>query len=114
MNKPASMSHKEWFIKRLALQLVISEQVVNAVVNNQFDTANEALVENNSVELSGFGKFVFNIARGNKRMVKYESMKAMYEGMLADENITPSMKNKTEKRLDTVLNNIKALKDKLS
>ncbi len=114
MNKPPSMSHKEWMIKRLSINMVISEKIIEAVINNQFDTANEALIENNSVELSGLGKFVFNVQRANKRMIKYESLKALYEGNLEAEDITESMKHKTQKRLDTVLNNIKSLKEKLS
>lgn len=113
MNKPQSMSHKEWFIKRLSIKLVISEKIIDAVVNNEFDTANEALINNNSVELSGLGKFVFNVQRGKKRMIKYQSQKDMFEGILNDENTTASMRHKTEKKLETVLNNIKALKDKL-
>lgn len=108
------MSHKEWMIKRLSINMVISEKIIDAVINNQFDTANQAILENNSVELSGLGKFVFNVQRANKRMIKYQSLKLFYETSLADENITDSMKHKTQKRLDTVLININALKNKLT
>jgi nucleoid DNA-binding protein len=113
MNKPASMSHKEWMIKRLSIQLVISEKIIDAVINNQFDTAHDALVNNNSIEFSGFGKFVFNVKRAEKRMLKFESQKAAFALQLEDETLTASMRIKVEKRLETALDNIKALAPKL-
>jgi nucleoid DNA-binding protein len=113
MNKPASMSHKEWFIKQISIEHVISEKIVSAVINNQFDTAHDAVANNNSIEFSGFGKFVFNVKRAEKRMLKYESQKAAFSLQLEDETLTPSMRVKTEKKLETALDNIKALAPKL-
>ena len=107
------MSHKEWFIKQISIQRVISEKVVTAVINNQFDSALEALATNNSVEFSGFGKFVFNVKRAEKRMLKYETQKEFFTQQLLDETLTASMRVKTEKKLETALDNIKALAPKL-
>lgn len=113
MNKPSTMSHKEWIIKRLAIKLVVSEKIIDAVVTNQFDLANEMLTTKNSIEFSGFGKFVFNMKKAIKRMTKFKDQQALYEGILIDETLSESAKIKNQKKLETVLNNIKALKDKI-
>jgi nucleoid DNA-binding protein len=111
--KPASMSHKEWMIKKLSIQLVISEKVIDAVINDQFDSARMALVNNNSIEFSGFGKFVFNMKRAIKVMEKYQKQKKYYTEQLEDETLTTLMRGRTEKKLQTALDNIKALEPKL-
>jgi nucleoid DNA-binding protein len=112
--KPASMSMKEWLIKKMAIKLVISEKTIEAVINHQFDSASEATKTNNSVEISGFGKFVFNVKRAHKQMLKYESQKAMYEAALLDIDITDAVRRNTTMRLETVIGNIVALSPKLN
>ena len=52
-NKPKSMSHKEYLVRALSIKLAISEKTVEAVVNHQFQSANEAMDTNHSLELSG-------------------------------------------------------------
>ena len=69
MNKPATMSVKEWITKRMSIQLVISEKIIDQVINHQFDSANDAIHKCNSVEFSGFGKFMFNMSKAKKRMI---------------------------------------------
>lgn len=114
MNKPNSMTMKEWLIKKLAIKLVVSEKTIEAVVNHQYDSASVATKTNNSLEISGFGKFMFNSKRADKQMNKYDSQKAMYEETLADPNISDVVRRNTTMRLETVLGNIKALKPKLN
>ena len=84
MEKPMSMSVKEWIIKKMAIKMVISEKVIDSVVTHQFDSANDALNVHKSVEISGFGKFYFNEKKAIKTMEKYSSQKDMYETVLAD------------------------------
>jgi hypothetical protein len=110
MNKPSTMSHKEWLIKKLSLKLVVSEKIIDAIVNHQFDEANSMIPKKNSIEFSGFGKFVFNLPRAIKRMDKFESQLVLYKGMFTGETVNDL---KMQKKLDTVENNIKALKNKL-
>ena len=74
MNKPASMSFKEWIIKKMSIQLVIPEKVIDQVVTHQFDSANDALNINKTVELSGFGTFHFN---QKKAVTQYNKLLAI-------------------------------------
>lgn len=113
MEKPQSMSVKEWIIKRMSINMVISEKVIDAVVTNQFDSANDALNINDSVEISGFGKFFFNIKKATIHYNKLLQIRQAYENTLADQSITDKKRHSTELRMITVTNDIRILKPKI-
>jgi dsDNA-binding SOS-regulon protein len=94
--------------------MVISEKVIDAVVTHQFDSANDALNTNESVEISGFGKFLFNSKKANVHYTKLLQMKQAYENTLADSSITDKKRHSTELRIQTALNDIKILKPKIN
>ena len=107
------MSLKEWIIKRISINMVISEKMIDQVVQHQFDSANDALNMNDSIEISGFGKFYFNTKKANTLYTKLLQMKQAYENILADESITDKKRHSTELRMITVLQDIKILKPKI-
>ena len=72
MSKPMSMSVKEYLIRTLAIKLAVNEKTIEAVVNHQFQSANEAMDVNHSVEISGFGKFMYNEKKAAKKIAKLE------------------------------------------
>jgi len=113
MEKPISMSVKEWIIKKMAINMVISEKTIDAVVTHQFDSANDAVNTNHSVEISGFGKFLFNHKKALAQYNKLLAIKKAYENMLLDENITDVKKNAVELKLQIVHSSIKTLKPKI-
>lgn len=113
MNKPNTMSVKEFIIKRMAISLVVSEKVIDNVIQHQFDSANDALNTNDTVEISGFGKFFFNTKKANTHYNKLLAMKQAYENTLADTSITEKRRHSTEQRMITVLSDIKMLKPKI-
>lgn len=113
MEKPISMSVKEWIIKKMSVNMVISEKVIDNVVTHQFDSANDALNINESVEISGFGKFFFNVKKANSHYTKLLQMKQAYENILANSDTTEKKRHSTELRLNTVLTDIKILKPKI-
>ena len=113
MNKPNTMSVKEYIIKRMSISLVISEKMIDQVVQHQFDSANDALNTNDTVEISGFGKFFFNTKKANTHYNKLLAMKQAYENTLADPLTTEKRRHSTEQRMITVLSDIKMLKPKI-
>ena len=113
MKKPTSMSVKEWIIKMMSINMVISEKIIDQVVTHQFDSANDALNTNESVEISGFGKFFFNTKKAHTHYNKLLQIKQAYENILADPSITDKKRHSTELRMITVLNDIKILKPKI-
>lgn len=113
MNKPTTMSVKEYIIKKMAISMVISEKIIDQVVNHQFDSANDALSSNDTIEISGFGKFFFNTKKANTHYNRLLAMKQAYENILADTSTTDKKRHSTEQRMITVLNDIKMLKPKI-
>jgi nucleoid DNA-binding protein len=114
MEKPISMSVKEWIIKKMAINMVISEKVIDAVVIHQFDSANDALNVNKSVEISGFGKFYFNDKKAVTQYNKLLNIKKTYESALEDETLSPTKRNALELKLQIVESSIKTLKPKIN
>jgi hypothetical protein len=97
----------------MAISMVIPEKIIDAVVIHQFDSANDALNINKSVEISGFGKFYFNQKKALTQYNKLLSIKQAYERMLLDENITETKRNAVELKLKIVESSIKTLKPKI-
>ena len=61
------------------------------MITHQFNAAEDATKTKNSLEISGFGKFVFNTSKANKKIVKLIKVKKVYEQQLA-ENTLPTKK----------------------
>jgi hypothetical protein len=93
--------------------MVISEKTIDAVVTHQFDSANDALNVNKSVEISGFGKFFFNNKKAVTQYNKLLNIKRTYENALADENISDTKRNALELKMQIVESSIKTLKPKI-
>jgi len=114
MDKPISMSVKDYLIRIMAVKTMTSERVIEAIVNHQFQSANEAMSQHNSVEISGFGKFFFNTKKAEKKMASMLTNKALFEKFLAN----PQLSEQKRKSIEHVLSNtdkaIEALKPKLN
>ena len=91
----------------MAIGMVISEKVIDRVITHQFNSAEDATRDKNSIEISGFGNFVFNLAKANKKIEKLEIVKESYIRMLA-ENTLP------EKKLDVIKSKLSNLNLTLS
>lgn len=108
-----SMPLKEWLIKRLSLQLRVPEKIIDVVITDQFVSAFQATTNHNSIELSGFGKFVFSQTKAAKQMAKYESQKSLYETILNNSDISEEQRRNNMMRLATTNKNIEHLKPKI-
>jgi nucleoid DNA-binding protein len=114
IEKPISMPIKNWIIRKLSVKKLISEQIIEEVVNFQFISASEALDVHKSLEFSGFGKLYFNEKRAIKKMEKYERLKALFEQRMVDESLTPARRRNAALKLETVIKSIEYLKPKLN
>lgn len=112
-NKPMSLSVKDFLIRKMAPSLMLSEKTIEAVVNHQFQSAHEALLNNKSLEISGFGKFVFNDRKAIKQMQKFESQKALFSKIANDPSLSEQKRYNARRKLETAEENIKALKPKM-
>lgn len=69
MGRP--MTDKEFLIRTIASKLLFAEKTIEAVINHQFASANSAMDTNKSIEISGFGKFMFNEKKAARRLKTY-------------------------------------------
>jgi nucleoid DNA-binding protein len=58
--KPISMTHRDWFVKKLCKNLSLSESIVDAVVKHQFESIVNATHKHSKLEISGFGVIMWN------------------------------------------------------
>lgn len=112
-SKPISMSMKDWLIRRLAPKLLMSEKTIEAVINHQFQSANEAMSQNKTLEISGFGKLIFNDKKAVRKMDTYLKIEKALLNILANPETSENKKRITLMKLETTKNNIEALKPKL-
>lgn len=112
--KPISLSMKDWLIRRLAPKLMLSEKTLEAVINHQFQSANEALLNNKTIEMSGFGKFIFNDKKAIKRMNTLRSIKAALEKQVDNPLLSDNKRHSAAVKLQSVSDAINALKPKIT
>lgn len=113
MDKPKTLSVKEFLIRNISSRTMIQERIIQAVVNHQFERAHKALEEHYSLEFSGWGKFYFNKKKARKKMEKLLSQKSTFENILADDEISEQKRRSAQLKLETVEKNIKVLAPKL-
>lgn len=114
MDKPISMSVKDFLIRKLAVSLMTSEKTIEAIVNHQFRSANSALQDNNTVELSGFGKFHFNYKKAVKKMEKMVSKANFFHAQVNNMELTEQKRISSANKLANTLAQIETLKPKLN
>jgi nucleoid DNA-binding protein len=66
--KLSSMSHRDWFVKRLAKQLNIDVSVVDEVIKHQFDSIINATQKHKIVEISGWGTLKWSDEAAQKKL----------------------------------------------
>ena len=109
-NKPKSMSHKEYLVRALSIKLAMSEKIVEAVVNHQFQSANEAMDVNHSLELSGFGRIVFNNKKAIKKLAALEAKLERTQNQLNNNNADVK---KLQDAIEVLEKQIRLLKPKI-
>jgi len=97
----------------MSINLVIPERTINEVITHQFDAATDALNMYKSVEISGFGKFLFNEKKALLQYDKLLKIKTAYENMLLKDDLTSSRREYVEVKLKVVNNSITLLKPRI-
>ena len=116
MDKPISMSVKDFLIRKLAIKLLIKENIIEAVVHHQFSSANKALQDdnNNSVEIAGFGKFLYNPKKAKKKFVMLEVAKKNTEEVLKQEDLSETKRKNMESKLRDIILYMEQIKPKIN
>ncbi len=113
-NKPNSMSVMQYLIRILSVDVAIPEKIVEAVITHQFKSANEAMDTSKSLEISGFGRFVFNDKKGARKMAQLLKRLEVYSAQLNDNKITDNKREKLTETIRVIKKQIEQLKTKLN
>ncbi len=113
MDKPHSLSVKDYLIRLLSIKTNTAAKTIEAIVDFQMQGANEALRTNDSIELSGFGKFLFNRKKAHKKFDKNISKEDYFMSLLADPNITDQKRKSVMLKLENTRKTLESIKPKL-
>jgi len=113
MDKPVSLSVKQFIIRKMAVSLMTPEKTIEAVINHQFNTMLEATKMVNSMELSGFGRFFFSDIKAKRMLKRSLENKELYEGLLL-QTLSTQRRNNIEAKLKNVTCIIKNLNEKIN
>lgn len=114
MDRPQSMSLKDWIIRNMSTRMGVQERIIESVVNHQCSTALDAIKNGKeTIEFSGWGKFCFNSRKVKKKMEKMVQTKEALEKYLNDETTTAQRRHSSALKLITLNKDIELLKPKL-
>lgn len=99
-DKPDSMSVREWITKKVAQETMIPENVIRRVISHNYDSAYEALNNNNSIEISGFGKFYYNEKKAGKEIEHCIKQKDTWKERLASEDSTEKERREAKNQVE--------------
>ena len=114
MDKPVNLSIRDYLVRTLAVKLLVNEKVVDTVVAHQFSEANEALRHNDSIEISGFGKFFFNKKKAAKKIETMIRQRELLERHLTNPETTEHKRSIAEQKISSLTANIEQLKPRIN
>ncbi len=90
------MTILELITRKVSVQTMIAEEIIDKVINHQWKSVKKALKTNNSVEITGLGTF---LVRPYKLLKEIEKNKTMIEKLEEKLKSDHSYKSLTEERL---------------
>lgn len=105
MDKPTSMPLKEYLLRIMSVRTNIPQKTIEAVVEHQFESIVQVMQKPNihSIEISGFGKFLFNKKKAQKLWDKNLERKASYEEELKNPDLSETKKKSLTTKLENTL-----------
>lgn len=100
-------------VMKIVVETAIPEDVVNKIVEHQFKGVVKAIGTQSSVEMSGFGKFIFNHKKAYKTIIKYDLMIGALENILKDSTISPQKRGSSISKIKTTTKVKESLLNKL-
>jgi nucleoid DNA-binding protein len=111
MDKPISLSVKDYLIRKMAVKMMVTESTIDAVIRHQFSSANDATQKHKSLEISGFGKFYFNEKKAQKTKERLEkSLNEINETL--QNNISESHRSRLTLKAEKINQVLKAINNK--
>lgn len=97
----------------MAVKLLTSEKIIETVINHQFTSATNALLKHNSLEISGFGKLLFNPKKAHKKFETMLVQKEKLQKHLTNPEVSEKRKETAKAKIDSLEISIQLLKPKI-
>jgi len=102
---------KNFLIRKMSTGMNVPEKIITSVIDHQFVTLIENMPTCNSLELSGFGKFMFLKKKAPKTMLRYMKEK---EGIVSSlDTLDEHARKRAEIKISKIQVIMKALNQKL-
>ena len=99
--------------RRVTVDTAIDQKTVEAVIRHQFNKAAKAMLDNNSVEISGFGKFIFNTKKGREKLGRINKAIEEHKKALQGDELSLRKRKAMEVKLPILLTYREQLMEKL-
>lgn len=109
MDKPNNMSIKEYLARVMSLRTNIPLKTIDAIVSHQMESIYNAFQSNHTIEMSGFGKFIFNKGKALKKWEKNISKRELFKEYLLREDLTEIKRKSIELKLKNTLKYLEGL-----
>src|SRR5690349_2209174 len=115
MDKPISTPVKDYLIKRMSVRMNIPSKTIEAIVAHQMEGINKAIQSDNkfSVEMSGFGKWLFNHKKAKKKWDKNISKEQVFLKLLEKPDLTDRQRASYELKLENTRKWMEGIKLKI-
>jgi len=113
MEKPQTLSVKDWIIRNLSVKTNTQERIIEAVINHQMTMGREALEKCNSLEFAGFGKFYFYRKKAEKKLEKYKIIRDKCTEYLKDDALSEHRRKSYTWKVNKATSDIEELNKKL-
>jgi hypothetical protein len=84
------------------------------VISHQFSSAFQATALHNSIEISGYGKFIFSQVKAQRLLKIYTEQVVMFKELMEDESLSEEKRKKNTVRYNSAVVNLSNLKERLS
>src|SRR5688572_33426328 len=115
MDKPITTSVKEYLIKRMSVRTNTPFKTIEAIVTHQMNGINKAIQADNifSVEISGFGKWLFNHKKAEKKYLKNLSKERVFKELLEKPDLTDRQRASYTLKLENTRKWLEGIKPKI-
>lgn len=111
--KPSYISFKDWTVKQMALSSNVSERTIHNIITHEFTALSEAMFANETLEVSGWGKFIFLRNKAIKKVTRLHLLKKTYQNTVDNSEETDLRRKNAEYKIISVQKTIDFLELKL-
>lgn len=108
-----NLSLKDNIIKKIVVLTGIPEKVIREVVDDSFGNAAKACLTHKSVEIGGWGKFIFCPKTAATKEKKYKSQIEVFSNKVLDETLPEYRKATYANKLKIAQENLKEVEERL-